>query len=448
MAHLTVIIVSFIMCISCYFMKRENKLILILVSCLIFNSFNFSSYAFTSIRNLLCIIFFISELKYYPYYIKQLRKVGILKFIGLVVINCIIIIITSHNINNLNTTLGFIVITLISKYFVLAYAFVSLKSISSIKCIYNITFKCLLFMTFIGVINYLLRVPLWNDFFSYTNSGGQINLDAYHGERFRVYSTFRYSFDYGQACVMILIFTLYMNSRHILKRTNLYIAIACCIFGIIFCGCRTVMATFLISTCTYAFLYYHFSKGMGIALTAIFIGILSYSFVPPVREKIDLLASAIDSDSKVTGSSSSMRIRQYEAVISIVKDDIVFGKGHNYFLIDIGWDGNILNMSKKYQDLYGLEGVLMGTLLEYGIIGVLTYIIFYIGLINRLLKYRKYARSEVASAIAIILSFIAFGNMTGELLSAMPTFIFSGILLKIAFIKFTKKDIEKPNIVN
>lgn len=435
MAHLIVIIVSLIMSISCYFMKRQNKLILILISCLIFNSFNFSSYSFTSLQKLLCIIYIFSELKYFPYYIKRLRSAKLLKCMVIVIIGAIITIITSPNINSINTLLGFLVNELIAKYFVVAYAFISLKNISSINRIYNITFWCLIFMTFVGIINYIFKQPLWNNFFTNLNSGDAIMLKPYEGERFRVTSTFYYSFDYGQACVMILIFTLYQNSMHALKRTNFYTAILCCLFGILFCGCRTVLATFIIAIGVYVILYYRFSRGMGIALATILAGLTSYLLIPAVNDKVNLLASAFDSESKVAGSSSSMRLGQYGAVISIVKDDILFGKGFNFFINEVGWDGHIYSLPKKYRDLYGLEGALMALLLERGIVGVAVYIIFYIGLIRSILKYRRNARSDVAAAVAIIISFIAFGNMTGELFSSIPTFIFSGILLKSAFLK-------------
>lgn len=435
MAHLIVLIVSIFMCLSCFFMKREKKMLLILISCLLFEDFKISDYAFSSLRNLLCIIFFISELKYFPHYIKSLKKVHILYLFIIVIIGALIVAVTSHNINSLSSLLGFLTLELIAKYFVIIYSFVSISKHTSLIRIYNVVSCCLICMTLIGVINYFFKYSLWGNYFL----SDELDIIAYTGERFRVQSTFIYSFDYGQACVMICLFTLYMNSKKILKRNLFWFSIACCMFGIISCGCRTVLASFIIALSLYTILNYTFSKATAIFLWAFGLVIISYLFVPIAHEKVDFLLSTLDSDSTVGGSSNTMRIGQYAAVFKFVKDNIVFGLGHNFFLLDIGWQDGMYSMASKYQVLFGLEGVLMLLLLERGVIGVLIYIIFYFGLIRAFKRYFKYAKTEVSTAVSIIISFIAYGNMTGELNSAMLTFIFSGIFLKIAYIKYCNR---------
>lgn len=430
-----VLIITFIMCLSCFVMKRENKLLLILVSCLLFDDFKISDYAFSSLRNLLCIIFFISELKYFPYYIKSIRKLHLLYLFVLIIIGAIIVVLTSHNINSITSLLGFLSIELISKYFVIVYSLISITRHTNISKVFNVTFACLLFMTLIGLIDYILKYSIWYNFFS----SEDFNIIAYAGERFRVHSTFIYAFDYGQASVLICLFALYMYSKNLISSSIFYISLGCCLFGVIACGCRTVLASFIIGLSTYVLMNYNFSKKTSIILCFIGFGIVSYVFVPFVQEKTEFLLSAIDSNSSVGGSSNTMRLNQYAAVFKIVQENILFGMGHNFFLLDVGWNGDIFNMAHKYRDLFGLEGVLMLLLLERGVVGVLIYIVFYIGLIRTYIRYLKYARTEVSIALSMIISFIAYGNMTGELNSAMLTFIFCGMFLKIAYIKYCNR---------
>ena len=99
----------------------------------------------------------------------------------------------------------------------------------------------------------------------------------------------------------------------------------------------------------------------------------------------------------------------------------------------------------------GLEGVLMGLLLERGIFGVLAYITYYISILIYLCRRRKNDRTLFAASVSLILVFLLFGNATGELFSFYLTLVFTGIFIKIFDIEEnnqTKLNYETNKIYN
>lgn len=424
-------IITLILGLSFFIITREKKLLIILIGNICFDTFLFANYSFATFKAFSYLCFFISELKYISYYIREIKQTPIFKIILIICVGVLIVIATSKNINNFNTLFGFITTDLIAKYVVVVYSFVALKNYDIFNKLEKIIFPCILFITFIGIINLLLRTPIWKEMFYHPNNSFSIDND----DRFRVLSTFTYCFDYGQTNFMLLLMTLYGKSKRLITNFKFKLSIACCLFGIIFCGCRTVLASSLIGFTVYILFNYTTAKVVKYYLAGLSCFILSYCFIPQVQEKTEFLLSAIDPDSKVSGSSSSMRLEQYATVFMLIQDKPFIGNGHNYFLRDLGWDKGEGAIATKYSKLAGLEGAIMSILLERGFIGVFVYSFFYIGLICFALKMRKKARSECATAIAILISFIAYGNMTGELNSASLTFLLSGFLLKLAYLK-------------
>ena len=70
-----------------------------------------------------------------------------------------------------------------------------------------------------------------------------------------------------------------------------------------------------------------------------------------------------------------MRIVQFTAVLYHIKDHLLFGRGKDFFSIDLGFgEEGIKTLIDK--DLLGLESVLMNLLLERGIVGVLFWCVF------------------------------------------------------------------------
>ncbi|MDE7412816.1 MAG: O-antigen ligase family protein [Muribaculaceae bacterium] len=271
--------------------------------------------------------------------------------------------------------------------------------------------------------------------FSLSENGSQfIN----HESRQRIVSLFIYPFDYGYASLMLLLFMMYAKFNHLLDTRRFYIALGCAIFGIFFCGCRTVMVTSCVSLAIFFFFHYSLIRfGWYILLGAVAI-IGAYSFSPKVQKTVDVTMTAFDPEAKMEkGGSSTLKDRtlQYLTTYDYARKNIWLGRGYRFFENDLGYNKNgdgLYSLHGKARNLLGLEGVMMRMLLERGIIGILAYCIFYILLFRYLSKLKKYSNLDASFGIATLVAFICYGNMTGELGSAIITFIFAGIYMKSA----------------
>ena len=265
----------------------------------------------------------------------------------------------------------------------------------------------------------------------------------------RATSLFISPFDFGYISILFLIFLTYAHNRKWLTTVKLYTSIIVCSTNVILCGSRTVFLCLILSSLIYFLVRYNIIKNVGIAITALFLIVIGYSFIPSVQEKVDLMLSAFDMNSKVEGSSMTMRIKQYTATLYHIQDDMLFGRGYRYFLIDLGWaEGGKATLVDP--DLEGLEGILMNYMLERGFFGVAVYIIFFIALFIYAYRQKYKSRFVSACSTATIMACICYGNMTGELGSTMPTLFMLGIYFKASFIniKSSKKLIKRKLNLN
>lgn len=125
-----------------------------------------------------------------------------------------------------------------------------------------------------------------------------------------------------------------------------------------------------------------------------------------------------------------MRVVQFTAVLYHTKDHLLFGRGKDFFSIDLGF-GEEGTKTLIDKDLLGLESVLMNLLLERGIVGVLFWCIFYGTLLFWTIKLRKYDKYTYSLCLSLLIVYLAFSNMTGELNSVFPTLLLIGGCLRI-----------------
>lgn len=416
------LIITIAFCLGILLANRNLKLILFIICLVCFDAIQISEYAFTSLRNLACICLFLSELPHIRDVIINLRGTPLIKMSIIAFIGAVIVILNSHNINSFNTLFGFIIKELIAKYFVIIYGFYTFTKINSLKGIYRILLPCTIFITIIAIISLIIGRNIWVEIF------GTQGYDLIKGDRQYISSTFIYSFDYGQMCLILLLTYIYGKYKRVINRNVFIIGTVCCLFGIIFCGCRTVLATSIIGVFSFILFNYGVARSIPYYFSIILLFGAAYFSMPSVQQKADFFFSAFDDNSQISGSNKTMREGQYQMAALLIRDNILFGKGHNYFLRDLGWDKG----KSDYSELAGLEGAVMSILLERGIIGTIIYGLYYSLLILYCLKYRKQAKSEISVIISIILSFLCFGNMTGELDSAMPTLLWSGIFIRLS----------------
>ena len=167
----------------------------------------------------------------------------------------------------------------------------------------------------------------------------------------------------------------------------------------------------------------------------------AYVAIPSVQNKVNMVLLAFDTESsgeEADGSSLIMRIVQYDTVLSYIRGTEILGRGYRYFIEGLGYNKNgngFQDLEPDAQPLMGLEGILMNLLLERGLVGVLVYFIYYIGITAIAFKYRKKYPNEATAVIAMIIGFMLFGNMTGELSEATITLLLSGAVLKVIYLR-------------
>lgn len=433
----------------CCFMfkaKKEIKLAILILASICFDSVMIPYIPFGKAKYILSICFFLSEL---PYIIKNYNTIKhtILKpLILTAIIATIILAINSPHYNNLIQYIRIFILELLAKYFVICYAFLSINEEKKLKKIYTISYYGLLLLTFFALLNYMTRHAIFID----EMLKGRILTDVMEDagskftfqERFRVQAMFFNPFDYGYICIILLLFFWYGYSKSIITKKHFCTTTICCIIGIVTCGCRTNILCALIGVIMYTLFAFNSKKKFKYFFIGIIGSAILVSSIPAIQDKISETMSVFDKDSsKVGGSSIEMRIIQYTAVLYHIRDHEWFGRGLDFFNIDLGWgEGKQFLVDK---DLWGLEGVIMNHLLERGIIGVLIYILFYTSLLTFIYKNRKLDKSTAALGIATLSSYLAFSNMTGELNSVFPTLLIVGCCIKLLYIRK-----QKPNIIN
>lgn len=415
-----------VVCISMFFVNKNKKYILLLINYICLTPVTIPGVPFGNSVFIVPICFFISELKNFTNDYHNLSPY-IKKILLIMIIATIILQINSPHYNDsvFNTT-RLIISELITKYFIIAYAFISIKDFDEFQKISKSLYYALIILTIFGVLNLITHSSILLNSLGFENS----NVD---NDRFRVQALFANPFDYGYTCIILLYVIILLYNKGFMTIKKYYISLACCIFGIVACGSRSVILTAIISYLIYIILSKSFSKKLYIIFIATILSIASYNLIPSVNEKVNQTLSIFtdSSGNKVEGSNLDMRETQYLTTLFYIKDNPLFGRGKDFFNIDLGWKDIDENGDLVMTDLAGLEGVLMSLLLERGIIGVIFYFIFYITLFLKLINYKKYDKETSSIGISILMAYTLFANSNGELNSVGPTLLICGALLHI-----------------
>lgn len=424
-----------VLCLLMFRVERKYKLAILLLSAVCFNCVTIPFIPFGNARYILCICFILSELKYLKWHIKELKSTILNSLILSVCVATIILAINSPHYNNLMQYIRLVLLELITKYFVICYAFLSIQKDQDLRPCLQVSYYGLLVLTGFAILNYLTKHAIFIDEMLkgveltdiMPNSGSAYT----YSERFRVQAMFINPFDYGYICILLLLFNWYAYMRSFITKKRFCITIVCCIFGIITCGCRTNMFCCLIGTFVYVLFAFDLKKKTKYFVVFSLLSIISLSLIPLLQEKLYEMLSMFDKNSSVGGSSIEMRTLQYAAVWYHIKDHILFGRGLDFFNIDMGWgEGKQFLVDK---DLFGLEGVIMSYLLERGIVGVCFYFFFYVYLLTFSIKHHHENRLVSALCIATIVTYLAFANMTGELNSSFPTLLILGCGIRLLY---------------
>lgn len=427
----------FILCYLMFKLSREYKVAILLLSTICFDAIVLNFVPFGGAKYILSHCFILSEIPHIRQHVKTLKKTVVYPLLLIVIIATIILFINSpHYNNNLIETLRLFILELTGKYFALCYAFVLISSMNSMKPILKVSYYGLLILTAFGVLNLITSRAWFIDTVgahmtvaeNLQDLGGKFT----HSSRFRVQAMFFSPFNYGYICILLLLLQLWGHIKKLVPKLQFYISTACCIFGVLFCGCRTNILCCAIGVVVFVYCAYSIKLWTKYAIVGFFLCAIAYSTIPVIHEKVDQTMTAFDTNSQYSGSSIDMRVLQYLAVLYHIRGHELFGRGAGFFNIDMGWgDGQFSTLVDK--DLWGLEGIVMNYLLERGVVGLLFYAVFYIILLCFLYRNRFTDRATSAFGLAIVFTYLAFANMTGELGSVFPTLLLVGCCIKLIY---------------
>ena len=415
-----------------FFSSKETKLILFIVSFLCLNLFSLRMGPLSSVQNLLIIAYCLSEGRSLINSFTILKKNKLFWIVVLMIIPSIVLIIYSPHYHDIQGAMALFI------YEIVLIGFSILSNQYNYKRIYRSAYYALIVLTVFGLINVVIQSAPWITWLGNTNYDAAGDLAK---ERFQIRALYSNSFNYGFMCVISLAFFYVGYIRKYVNKYMWYQVIAMCVFGILVHGSRTVLVTSLIfvffvwltQSTTSKKVYYFF----GVTISLLFL----YNFVPMFNERVHLLVETFNSSNTISGSSIEMRDMQLGAVWYYIKDYPIFGRGYRFFYFDLGW-GQFYSGGRMDADLRGIEGVYLEYLLERGIFGYVSYLIFYISLMIILLK-NKGDRPVILMAISILLMYLAFAHMTGELGTAPIALFYVGMLFRMS--KINKLSYEKKN---
>jgi O-antigen ligase len=317
---------------------------------------------------------------------------------------------------------------LLFKYFTLAYAFWAVKNEKSLKPILQVSLYCLIVLTFFGVLNYIDKYAIFVNAVTEgrTTRYGDVALgDVYtESDRFRVQSMFQYGFDYGYICAAILLLHLHGWYRHLESKRDFLIALTCCLFGILICGCRTVWMSAALSIACYYMWAFQLSRNVMYGIVAMMLMILSYLTIPAVEERVNQVTDIFAENRETEGSSIELRMSQYMTVAIHIEGHGWLGQGKGY------WEHIYTEDRESIRGLYGVESVILKNLLERGIIGLVLWAAFYTAIFLYFWRNRKRRKKLTGLGVSILTLYLFFSIGTGELGSVYPTMLLLGFVIK------------------
>jgi len=421
------IIVTLVCCGLMFFVKRETKAALLVMGAMTLTIVNIPGIPLHKANYLLQASFLLSEWNHLRYHFILFWRTSYLRNLLLLVSgSTLLAALTTQYVE----TNEFLQSELLFKYFAFAYAFWAFKDEKSFKPILRISLYCMIVLTVFGVLNYIDKNAMFVNALT-EGKTSKVLKDVALGDlytessRFRVQSMFKFAFDYGYICAAILLLHLHGCYRHLESKRNFVIALVCCSFGILICGCRIVWVSAIFSIACYSMWVFQLNRNVMYGMIAVILLIISYSTVPAVEDKVNQLTDIFIENSKINGSSIRMRMSQYYAVLYETKGNEWFGLGDGY------WSHLYTEDRRSVGDLLGVESVILIYLLERGIIGVILWAFFYTIIFRYFRKNRRKAKALTGLGFSILTLYLVFAIGTGELGSVYPTMLLLGITMKM-----------------
>ena len=429
------IIVTLVCCLLMFYVKREWKAAMLVMGAMTLTLVDIPGIPLHKANLLLQVAFLLSEWRDLPRHFKRLQSTPYL-WIPLLIVSSSALLAA---LTSLYTGVKEMIENeLLFKYFAIVYAFWAVKNEKSLKPILQVSLYCLIVLTFFGVLNYISKSAM---FVNALTEGRTSNIlddvalgDVFiEDDRFRVQSMFNSPFDYGYICAAILLLHLHGWYQRLKSKTEFIIAIACCSFGILTCGCRIVWVSAIFSFICYSMWVFKLNRNVIYGMIAVMLLILSYNTVPVVEEKVNQMTDVFVKDSETEGSSIQLRMSQYMYVA-------IHAEGHEWLGLGKGyWEYMHTKDPESIRGLYGVESVILQTLLERGIIGLVLWAAFYTVIFLYFWRNRIRRKKLTGLGVSILSLYLVFSIGTGELGSVYPTMLLLGFVIKAIEYRRLKK---------
>ena len=421
------IIVTLVCCGLMFFVKREWKAALLVMGAMTLTLVYVPGIPLHKANLLLQVAFLLSEWKSLPQHFNRLRHVPYLWIPLLIVtISALLAALTSQYTGIAETIQS----ELLFKYFALAYAFWAVKNEKSLKPVLQVSLYCLIVLTAFGALNYIQKNAIFVNALT-EGKTSMIQEDVSLGDvymdsgRFRVQSMFKSAFDYGYICAALLILHLHGWYRGLEGKIAFAIALACCSFGILICGCRIVWVSAIFSIACYSMWVFQMNRNVMYGIIAVILLIVSYNTIPAVEQKVNQVTDAFVENSKTGGSSIQMRMSQYASVLIHIEGNEWLGLGKGY------WAHSYAEDNESVSGLYGVESVILQKLLEQGIIGLILWATFYSIIFFYFGRNRTKIKALTGLGASTLTLYLVYSIGTGELGSVYPTMLLLGMTMKM-----------------
>ena len=400
------IIVTLVCCGLMFFVKREWKAALLVMGAMTLTLVYVPGIPLHKANLLLQVAFLLSEWKSLPQHFNRLRHVPYL-WIPLLIV-----------------TISALLAALTSQY-------EGIKGIIQSELpVLQVSLYCLIVLTAFGALNYIQK----NAIFVNALTEGKTSMiqedvslgDVYtESSRFRVQSMFKSAFDYGYICTALLILHLHGWYRGVEGKIAFAIALACCSFGILICGCRIVWVSAIFSIACYSMWVFQMNRNVMYGIIAVILLIVSYNTIPAVEEKVNQVTDVFVEDSETGGSSIQMRMMQYVSVLIHTEGNEWLGLGKGY------WAHSYAEDKESVSGLYGVESVILQYLLEQGIIGLILWATFYSIIFFYFWRNRTKRKAITGLGASTLTLYLVYSIGTGELGSVYPTMLLLGMTMKM-----------------
>lgn len=421
------IIVTLVCCCLMFFVKREWKAALLVMGAMTLTLVYVPVIPLHKANFLLQAAFLLSEWKQLKQHIKKLRRMPYLTGLLLLIsFSVLLATLTSQYVG----ISEMIKSELLFKYFALAYAFWAVRNEKSLKPILQVSLYCLILLTVFGVLNYIQKNAMFVNALTEGKTSmiqEDVSLGNVYTEssRFRVQSMFKSAFDYGYICAALLILHLHGWYRGLEGKIAFAIALACCSFGILICGCRIVWVSAIFSIACYSMWVFQMNRNVMYGIIAVILLIVSYNTIPAVEEKVNQVTDVFVEDSETSGSSIALRMSQYMYVLVYTEGNEWLGLGKGY------WAHSYAEDKESVSGLSGVESVILQNLLEQGIIGLILWATFYSIIFFYFWRNRTKRKALTGLGASTLTLYLVFSIGTGELGSVYPTMLLFGMTMKM-----------------